>query len=59
MFHLWLYAYQTQARNPGNTVTTTLVFDPLMTSNDLQNDPLNDTLYEKVLTMTLCISNKD
>ena len=40
MFQLWLHAYQTKAKNPGNTVVATnSVFDLLMTSNDndLQN----------------------
>ena len=37
MFKLWLHAYQTKARNPGNTVAATdPVFDLLMTSNDLK-----------------------
>ena len=32
MFQLWLYAYQTKVRNPGNTVAVTNpVFDLLMT----------------------------
>ena len=36
IFQLWLYAYQTKARNPRNTVpATNSVFDLLMTSNDL------------------------
>ena len=36
MFQLWLYAYQTKARNPGNTVAATNpVFDLLKTSKDL------------------------
>ena len=31
MFQLWLYAYQTKARNPGNTVAAMdPVFDHLM-----------------------------
>ena len=35
-FQLWLYAYQTKARNPRNTVAAANpVFDLLMTSNDL------------------------
>ena len=38
IFQLWLYAYQTKASNPGNTVAATnLVFDLLMTSNDMHN----------------------
>ena len=33
---LWLYTYQTKARNPGNTVVATNTgFDLLMTSFDL------------------------
>ena len=39
MFKLWLYAYQTKDRNPGNTaVATNTAFDLIMTSNlnDLQ-----------------------
>jgi len=40
IFQLWLYAYQTKAINPGNTVAATnLVFDPQMTSNDLKWPP--------------------
>ena len=37
MVQLGLYAYQTKARNPGNTVlaATNPVFDLLMTSIDL------------------------
>ena len=36
MFKLWLFAYQTKARNPENTVAATNpVFDILMTFNDL------------------------
>jgi len=36
IFQLWLYAYQTKARNIGNTVAATNpVFDLLMTSYDL------------------------
>ena len=35
---IWLYAYQTKAMNPGNTVVATnTVFDLLMTSNDLND----------------------
>ena len=35
IFQLWLYAYQTKAKNPGNTVAATNpLFDLLMTSND-------------------------
>ena len=32
MFELWLYAYQTKARNPGNTVIAAMnpVFDHLV-----------------------------
>ena len=37
MFKLWLYAYQTKARNPGNAeAAKNSVFELLMTSNDLQ-----------------------
>ena len=40
LFKLWLYAYQTKARNPGNTVVATNpVFDLLMISNDLLCPP--------------------
>ena len=36
MLLLWLYAFQTKARNPENTeAATNPVFDILMTSNDL------------------------
>ena len=36
MLKLWLYAYKTKARNPGNTVAATNpVIDLLITSNDL------------------------
>ena len=39
MAYIWLYAYQTEARNPGNSVAATnLVFDPLMTLDDLKNE---------------------
>ena len=35
-FHLWLNAYQTKAKNPGNKVAATKpVFGLLLTSNDL------------------------
>ena len=38
MFQLWLYAYETKARNPRNTVASTNpVFNFLMTSNDLND----------------------
>ena len=38
IFQLWFYAYQTTARNPGNTVVATnTVFDLLMTSDDLND----------------------
>ena len=37
MFELWLYAYQTKARNQGNTVAATNpVFDLKITSYDLK-----------------------
>ena len=53
-FNYGFYAYQTKARNPGNTVAATNpVFNHLMTSNDL-----NDLKNENVLTMALCISNE-
>ena len=36
MFQLWLYAYQTKVRNPGNPVVAmNSALDLLMTSNDL------------------------
>ena len=36
MFKLWLYAYQTKARSPGNILAAiNPVFDLLMTFNDL------------------------
>ena len=36
MFQLWLHAYKTKVRSPGNTVVATnLVFDLIMTYNDL------------------------
>ena len=52
MFYLWLYAYQTKAMNPRNTVAATNpLFGLLMTSNDL-----NDLHKWKFLTMALCIN---
>jgi len=40
MFKLWLYAYQTKARNPGNTVVATnAVFDLLITGFLAYNTP--------------------
>ena len=56
----WLYAYQTKARNPGNTIAATNpVFGLLMTSSELK--PLmtfNDLQNETVLTKALCISKE-
>ena len=50
-FKLWLYAYETKARNPGNTVKAeNSLFDLLMTSYDLQSEIL--------LTMALSTSNE-
>ena len=58
MFKLWLYAYQTKARNPGNILAATNpVFDLLMT---FLRPPTtsNNLKIENVLTMALFISDE-
>ena len=55
MVQLRLYAYQTKARNPGNTVAATNpVLDILIISIDL----FKDLQIRNVFTKALCISHE-